>query len=323
VAYGVDGQFRVKGADYLTLKLAQTFENGLVNKLFDPAPSRLLLQWERRNQKGFSYDFAYGYSGNRFNPGIGFELIDNYQVVRSILRYGWFPGENAAIRLHKVSFTGFNIWNTATSQQETSSGMLTWYLEAKKGYSGSMIGTWNREDLRDTLILGTDQAFVLPGRYSFTNLTAKYSTSPGHALSGSFSADAGSFYDGWKVSLSAAPMLTIGSSVDLSLTYQLDYVSFPDRNISFTNHIAGIKGLLTFSTKTSFSAYIQYNTAISKWVTNIRFRWNPREGNDFYIVYDEGLNSRITREVPYLPYSSGRTVLLKYTYTLRLQRKMS
>ncbi|MFA5816657.1 MAG: hypothetical protein WC865_13675 [Bacteroidales bacterium] len=49
--------------------------------------------------------------------------------------------------------------------------------------------------------------------------------------------------------------------------------------------------------------------------------WNPREGNDFYIVYDEGLNSRITREVPYLPYSSGRTVLLKYTYTFRLQKK--
>lgn len=34
-----------------------------------------------------------------------------------------------------------------------------------------------------------------------------------------------------------------------------------------------------------------------------------------YIVYDEGLNSDLARETPRLPLSSGRTVLLKYTYT--------
>jgi hypothetical protein len=115
-----------------------------------------------------------------------------------------------------------------------------------------------------------------------------YTTSASHALGGEFMGEAGNFYDGW--------------------------------NLQFVNHIAGIKGLLTLSTKTSFSAFIQYNTAISKFVTNIRLRWNPREGNDFYIVYNEGLNSNIRREVPYLPYSIGRTVLLKYTYTFRLQK---
>jgi len=318
VAYGVDGQFRVKGDDYLTLKLAQTFENGADNRLLDLSPSKLFVQWERRKQKGFSYDFVYGYSGTRFNPGIGFEFLENYQALRGILRYGWFPGENARIRINKLSVTGNKIWNTATGLQQTGSGMLTWYFEAKRGYWGSIYGTWYQEDLTDTLILGNDQAIVPPGRYSFANLSAMYNTSSSHALSGNFLAEAGSFYDGWKISLSAAPILNIGSAADLSMTYQLDFVSFPGRNIQFINHIAGIKGLLTVSTKTSFSAYIQYNTAINKFVTNIRFRWNPLEGNDFYIVYDEGLNSNTRREVPYLPYSYGRTVLLKYTYTFRL-----
>jgi hypothetical protein len=317
LVYGIDGQFRVTGDEYLTIKLAQTFENDSSNKVFDIAPSRLFLRWDRRNQNGFGYDFLYTYSGDRFNPGIGFELKDNYQGVRAIFQYGWLPGENAVIRHQLISFTGTNIWNTATGLQETTSGMITWMFEAKKGFIGSIFSTWYREDLSDSLTLGNDQAYVPPGEYSFANVTANYITSSSRALSGIFLAEAGSFYDGWKVSLSAAPMLNIGSGFDFALTYNLDFVNFPARDMRFTNHIAGIRGLLTVTTKTSLSAFIQYNTGIEKVMTNIRFRYNPHEGNDFYIVYDEGLNTNIPREVPTLPHSSGRTILLKYTYTFR------
>lgn len=107
------------------------------------------------------------------------------------------------------------------------------------------------------------------------------------------------------------------AGLDLGLTYYFDYVNFASRNMRFTNHIPGVRGLLTVTTKTSLSAFMQYNTAVNKVVTNVRFRYNPREGNDFYIVYDEGLNTRLTREIPSLPFSSGRTLLLKYTYTFR------
>jgi hypothetical protein len=317
LAYGIDGQFRVTGDEYLTVKLAQTFENDSVNKLFDLSPSRFFLQWERRNQKGFSYDFLITYSGDRFNPGIGFEIKDNYQGFRSILQYGWFPGKDAVIRYQNISFTGVNIWNTATGLQETSMGMLTWLFEAKNGFSGSIYGTWNREDLTDSLTLGNDQASVPPGRYSFSTISALYNTSSSHALYATFLAEAGRFYDGWKVSFSAAPKVNIGSGFDLGLTYALDFVNFSARAMKFTNHIAGIRGLLTLTTKTSLSSFIQYNTAIDKVMTNIRFRYNPREGNDFYIVYDEGLNTNILKEIPTIPHSSGRTILLKYTYTFR------
>jgi hypothetical protein len=235
--------FQEKGDDYLTLRLAQTMENGSKNKMNDLSPSRVLVQWEKRKQKGFSYDFSYGYSGTSFNPGVGFEYLQNYQTVHGKLRYGWFPGENARILINRLSVTGYNIWDTSTGKQETASGMLTWAFEAKKGYSGSIDGTWNQEDLLDTLILGNDQAIVPPGRYSFTYLTAMYTTSASHALGGEFMGEAGNFYDGWKVSLSAAPSLNIGSGFNLSMTYQLDYVNFPGRNLQFVNHIAGIKGL--------------------------------------------------------------------------------
>ncbi|MBN1108078.1 MAG: carbohydrate binding family 9 domain-containing protein [Bacteroidales bacterium] len=314
VAYGLDGQFRVIGDEFMTVKWAQTFERGSVNKIFDLAPSRFLFEWQRRKIKGFGYDFVYTWSGKSFNPGVGFEVKDNYQGVRAILQHGWLPQGETFLRYHSISLTTYYFRNTLTGLHETTSGLLKWSFEAKKGFSGNIAANWFLEDLADTIILGNDQASVPPGRYSFSYLSAAYSSSVAHALSYYLSAEAGSFYDGWKLSFYALPLLSIGAGFDLGLTYYFDYVNL-SLSESFINHILGVRGLLTMTTKTSLSAYIQYNTAIDKVVTNIRFRYNPREGNDFYIVYDEGLNSNLVREVPRLPLSAGRTVLLKYTYT--------
>lgn len=316
LAYGLDGQFRVVGDEFMTVKWAQTFEQDSVNKIFDLAPSRFLFEWQRRKIKGFGYDFVYTWSGKSFNPGVGFEVKDNYHGIRTILQYGWLPERETFLRYHSVSFTAYDFWNTLTGLHETTNGILKWQFEAKKGFFGNISANWFLEDLADTLKLGNDQAYVAPGSYSFGYLSASYGSSGAHALSYELSAEAGGFYDGWKFSFSVLPKMSIGAGFDLGLSYYFDYVNLsPD--MSFTNHILGVRGLLTMTTKTSLSAYIQYNTAIDKVVTNIRFRYNPREGNDFYIVYDEGLNSDLARETPRLPYSAGRTVLLKYTYTFR------
>jgi hypothetical protein len=314
IAYGLDGQFRVVGDEFLTVKWAQTFERDSINKIFDFAPSRFLFEWQRRKIKGFGYDFVYTWSGKSFNPGVGFETKDNYQGVRAILQYGWLLQRETFLRYHSVSLTAYDFWNTLTGLHETTNGIFKWHFEAKKGFYGNISANWLLEDLADTLILGNDQASVPPGRYSFACLSASYGSSGAHALSYELTADAGTFYDGWKISFSANPKLSIGAGFDLGLSYYLDYVNLPS-STSFINHIMGIRGLLTMTTKTSISAYIQYNTAVDKVVTNIRFRYNPREGNDFYIVYDEGMNSDLERETPRLPFSSGRTLLLKYTYT--------
>jgi opacity protein-like surface antigen len=318
MGYGLDGVVRVTGDEYLTVRWAQTFENDSVKKVFDMSPSRLLVNWEHRNQTGFGYDFVYTWSGDRFNPGIGFEVKDNYQGVRGILRQGWLPAGETFLRYHRISLTAYDFWNTATNLHETTSGELAWYFEAKRGFSGFISTTIDSEDLAETLYLGSNQASVPSGRYSFAYLTAQYNTSKSHALSTNLTGEAGKFYDGWKLSLIASPMLNIGSGINLTFSYNFDYVNFDSRSIQFTNHILGLKGLMTLTIKTSLSAFIQYNTAVDRINSNIRFRYNPREGNDFWLVYDEGLNTDLRREIPFLPHSSGRTILLKYTYTFRL-----
>jgi len=318
VAYGLDGLFRLAGDEYLTLKWVQTFENDAENKVFDASPLRSIVRWQRRKETGLAYDFIYGWSGNSFNPGIGFEIKQNYHGPEAVLQYGWLPGKESMLRHHKGSITSYKWWNTVSGDQETTTAILQWDFESKKGASWYVAAHWNMENLPGDLILGNNQAGVPAGEYSFANLSALYSTSAAHNFSSTFYTSAGDFYDGWKWSFYMIPNLKIGTDFDIGVYYRIDMVNFPDRSMDFINHIVRLNGLMTLTTKTSFTAFLQYNTAINKVIGNIRFRYNPRDGNDFYIVYDEGLNTDRTRLTPTLPYSTGRTILLKYTYTFSL-----
>jgi len=71
-------------------------------------------------------------------------------------------------------------------------------------------------------------------------------------------------------------------------------------------------------TRFSVNAYIQYNTALDGIITNLRFRYNPKEGNDLYLVFNEDRNTDLNRELPYLPVYNSRAVMVKYTYTFNL-----
>jgi len=317
-AYGLDSQVRLTGDEYLTVKVAQTAEDGIQTRPLEMAPTRLLVQWQRRNLVGFGYDLAYTYSGNNYNPGIGFERKLSFHGPVASMHYGWLPKGNTLLRYYRLRFSGYNYWNTSSRLHETTHGNLNLYLEARKGFGGNVTAFWFNEKLAHKLVLGNNQATVPSGNYSFYYVSLGYSSSRARNFSYSLSSTVGQFFDGWRTSFYVSPMLKAGSDFDFGLTYYLDYVDFRERDMRFTNHIVGFKALMTLTTSTSLALFTQYNSAINGIIANIRFRFNPKEGSDLYIVYDEGLNTIKGTEIPSLPFSKGRTVLLKYTYTFRL-----
>jgi hypothetical protein len=318
IAYGIDSQIRVFPNEYLTLRIAQTFENDLEINIFDLAPSRFLFNWQRRKETGFGYDLAYVWSGKNYNPGLGFEMKPNFHAPRIILHHGWLPGNNSFLRFHKILFSSYYLTNTVTGQHETTNAMTGWTFDAKKGFGGNVGVNWYRETLPDKLLLGNKQAEVPTGQYSFTFFNAQYNTSAINKKWANFYTEAGNFYDGWRWTFFSAPTIKLGTDFDIGIFYRFDKVKFPERSMEFTNHILRFTGLMTLTTQNSLSTFIQYNTAIDGVIANVRFRYNPREGNDFYIVFDERLNTRRTRKSPELPLSANRSILLKYTYTFRV-----
>ena len=73
-----------------------------------------------------------------------------------------------------------------------------------------------------------------------------------------------------------------------------------------------------YDTRWSFAGFIQYNSAADAVLGNFRLRFNPKEGTDLYIVYNEDFNTNNTSYDPNLPISNERLILVKYSYTFKL-----
>jgi hypothetical protein len=100
--------------------------------------------------------------------------------------------------------------------------------------------------------------------------------------------------------------------------YQYNRADFTERNNSFQSHIGRLKAEYQANTKFSVSAFLQYNSLDELFLPNVRLRYNPKEGNDLYIVFNDLLNSNRSREIPHLPRSDSRAIVVKYTYTFTM-----
>ena len=316
-AYGIDGIFRLFGDDYLTLKWAQSFANDKKNQAVDLEPSKIYVNWNRRSSKGLGYNLSYSRSGDDFNPGIGYERRDNYTRFGDRIQYGWFPGEESRLQNHQVYFEGITFIRNMDGNIESSEIGTGWAFGTKAGSSGFISFGQSIEDVTN-LFSFSDDADVPIGRYTFYAISSSYTTPQGSLYRITTTIDAGSFYDGSRFTITLKPRADISKHLQLEGMYQLNAVEFPDRNQKFTGHIGQLKVSAFLNSKFSLVSLVQYNSANDKIITNIRFRYNPREGNDLYIVYDEGLNTYRQREIPVMPRTSIRTILLKYSYTFNI-----
>jgi hypothetical protein len=317
LAYGVDGIIRIFGDDYLDFKWTQTFESDTVNNSLTQ-PLRFGAGWERRSRKGLGYNLGYSYSGIHFNPGTGFEMMDDYSSLRAGIQYGWMPGENSKLYRHspeaRISYRTY----VEDGSLMTFSSFTGWSFQTKDQWQWDLFMVYNIENLKDSLEIIEDELFINPSKYKFINLRGNLSTPISKPLFLMLRTEAGQYYDGTRFSIRLQPTWNISRHFELGGTYNFDHLNFHDRDLKMTNHIAGLKLLYMLDTKFSVNAFVQYNTALNEIITNLRLRYNPKEGNDLYLVFNEGRNTNLTRELPNLPVYSSRAVMLKYTYTFNL-----
>ena len=316
LAYGIDTRLNLFGDDYLTFKWAQTFYDEAQNNVFSMDPSQFYLKWEKKRIKGFNYAFLLDRSGEDYNPGIGLETRDNFFLKSATLRYGWLPGKESLLNSHYV-FAESNIYNSSVDGSlESATTMAGWNFVTKKTTEGLIYLTWELEDLKDTYFIVDPDIFVPAGRYNFFSVYGNlYTTTPDRFFTMTLTPEAGTYYDGYKFSAALQPGLNIGSSVIISGNYRIDRVIFNKRSQKYTNNIFGLRSTFMFTTKLTFTTYVQYNTFSHRIITNARLRYNPREGSDFYIVYNEGINSSDRANFLTDRENENRTILLKYTYT--------
>ena len=313
-AYGIDAIIRVYGDDYFSFQWAQTFENEKTNKFASFDPSRIGLSWTRRRYVGFGYDLSFSRSGENFNPGMGFHMRDDYTRYGVKILHGWLPGERSFLQSHNIFLDGSVFLSHTNGSIESVELGPGWEFNTKKGYNANIALKMYHENIAENFEL-SDDVTIPVGTYTYFGMAGTFMTPMGGLLNTAGMVDIGSFYDGYRISMSLTPRWNVSSGLELSGMYQFNRIGFPNRDKNFTAHIARLRCVVMPSTKFSATAFIQYNSASDAVIGNIRLRYNPQEGNDLYLVYNEAINSNRSREIPNLPFTSGRTILIKYSYT--------
>ena len=170
------------------------------------------------------------------------------------------------------------------------------------------------ENLTDTLFL-LGESRLPTGQYRFQSGYGLFATPDNKPLYARFEGEAGSFYDGSRLSASVRPTWIVSRFIELGSYLQWNRIAFPARNQRFDVVIAQLRTRLSLNVKLSVEGLIQYNNLAHNILSNIRFRYNPREGNDFFVVFNQGTNTDRFRLEPTLPRLGDRTLILKYTYT--------
>jgi hypothetical protein len=315
--YGVDGIFRIRGDDYLLLNWAQSFETGKEDIPLSLDPARFRISWERRTQQGLGFNLGLSRAGKDYDPGMGFEMRENFSRLGNRVLYGWLPGEKSFLTSHMVFADGYVLFRNDDHSLESAEIGPGWGFLTKSGWNGEFTFKFHRESVREEISF-FDKVFVPPGEYRFIGLNGYFQTAMGGLLSAVVNLDAGSFYDGRRATVGVRPIWGISSDLTLSGYYQFNRVEFSARHQSLTAHIAQVRLLATLSTKFSASAFIQYNSAVDALVANVRLRFNPREGNDLYLVINEGLNTNRGAKSPHPPFYDNRAIMIKYSHTFNL-----
>jgi hypothetical protein len=320
VVYGVDGIFRVARADYLVLNWAQSFDDqevaadGSIEPL-DRGMGRL--NWQRRGQDGLTYSLDLARTGDVFDPGMGFLRQQDYTRGQADGAYGWRRRPGSRFYTYSLGLGGGVLRRNAdgtieTVEIEPTASVQTWGL-----HQLSLSAPFTYENLASPFSL-PEGTGVPAGEYSFVSGRLQYSAPQGSRVRPNVTIEGGRFYDGRRASVNVAPTWYPSAHLNVEASYRLDRVEFPDRDQSFTTHVARLRAQVMASTTMSAIGFVQYASAQNSVIANLRLRYNPREGNDLYIVWNEVLVTDRTSFVPVRPFSQERTLLVKYSHTFQL-----
>lgn len=285
-SYGMDGIFRIFGDDYMNVSIAQTTDS--LGNNFSAAPENIFYRfnWERRSREGFAYSFSWSYSGEDFDPQVGFMM--RYGVKSGLIRasYGWIPGPESKLFSINVDMSAYSSYRVTDGGLETGRYGPGLEMVLKSGWNGKLDLNYNIEGVSEEFSLD-DDVIVPAKKYEFVSTRMNIQSPLSKPISANFMFSGGQFYDGQSFSFTVEPIFNVSASVQFSGAYNYNYVGFPDRNQKMNSHVGRLKVLYMYNTKLSLSGFIQYNSLNNFVGSNFRLRYNPREGNDFYLVYNE------------------------------------
>jgi Domain of unknown function (DUF5916) len=318
-AFGLDALLNPSGNHYIFANLANSLDqNSTGNGQHDwLKSSRLSLLWETRRTDKLHHKLGYIYSGNQFNPMIGFVDRSNFHNYSFILTYGKFAKQRKGLfQFKKWDILNVNAYQNAENATletiDVGSGLL---LRTFRSVGFSFGATFHREYLSNALNFGND-ILIDQGTYHFYTLRFGIAQPSYKQTRLPVRIALGRFFDGHRFNLNFSPTFNLGKHWEIKSTYDFTYLDFEKKGIYQPIHIGRIQVNYAFDLHFSINYICQYNSSVNQFFNNLRFRYNFKDGHDLYLVWNENFyeNRRIDDSV-LRPVSGNQAFILKYSYT--------
>lgn len=326
VAWGLDTVLRLTELDELTVRVAQTFDKDPESQERSRAEDslRLYASMARQTQDGMGYDVTLAASGADYSPDMGFAARSNFYRFSPNLFFNRIGkrGENR-FKGTRWWLTSDNYWNQDSQELETANFSLGTNRDLWNGawfWTGINV---NHERLDDGFDIA-DGITIRSGEYDYYNAVLGWGTPGGRDFKLRGTLRAGTFYDGERYLFRLSPQWTVSKHLSLSSTYEWNGLRFPDRvgadeGTGVDIHLARFRVRYALDNRLSVDLFSQYSNLDDRVSSNLRLRYNFREGTDLYVVYNEvqNLDRRLNDDLE-LPGRHGRSLLIKYSYTLSI-----
>lgn len=313
--YGLDATLRVHKQNYLSARWAQSITDQNDNPFESFDQTKFFLELSKRSQEGFTYTVNYGRVGKDYEPGIGFEHRPDFSQLNHQFSFNFFPDGDSKIVQHGPYLLGGLTWGNSHGKLETRNTHLGYNITTKLGWTYDIRVQSDEEQFFSPLALPGNIAIV-NGRYLFSSVFASASAPSANKMSYAVGLGTGAFYNGKKHTISVSPFINVTPDFIVEANYSYNQLRFPDQSKKVNVMLTQLKMLYTFSTRLTVNAFIQHNSVSKTYLGSVRLRYNPREGDDFYFVFNGDLNEDRFRNDLALPVSNGNTIFLKYSRTL-------
>ncbi len=311
--YGVDGILRIVGSDYLSFKWAHTLSDS-----FTPATSFSVLDetlinvnWENRSLDGFGYKTEYSRVGQSYNPAVGFIFRNNISVFDQTLRYGKLLQNHNLILRHTPYASGNTVFLNDRKELWEWSLAAGWRIDflSRAALTLEYAHQLNRlfEDFHFL-----ERVIIPVGEYSYDRGRLSYVTSLGRRFRSTVDFETGTFFNGYRTSVKINPAWNVSKHLSFGMRLEVNKVNF-NENESIKANIVSVNLTSAFDIHFSVASFVQYNSLEDRMATNIRLRYNFREGHDAFLVYNNQTFYSDSDTETLI--ENSNSITLKYIYT--------
>lgn len=312
---GTDGVFYLPDNHVIISALSTSIDKAVIDTydLFDN--SRMTFLLTKRQQSGWTYTGSYEFSGERFNPSMGFLLRERHHNFFTLLNYGKFNNER------KDGLFNYQKWTLLNSDlyyKTDFSNVITWYNQNSwrgRLFSGDELFAFGQiqYEFLDHPITYTNRVQAEVGEYYFIFGGISFSPAVQRKLRTPITIEYGQFFAGTRLKFALSTVINLNRHFNIDGSWEANYLKFP--TAAEWIHTMQIKLNWALNLHLSGSIISQYNSITNQVFLSTRLRYNFSDGHDFYFVFNQNNNTQRERFTPLLPVYNNQNFTVKYSYT--------